>query len=121
MCFAALGSDTGGSVRGPSTATGLTGLKPTRGLIPTGGTLPLSRPLDTLGPFTRSARDCRILLEAMAQQPVSSAGPDGVEGHGLAGVHIGMDRRLLETVSAPIREAIERTAERFTQLVLPSA
>lgn len=52
----------------------------------------------------------------MAQQPVSSAGPDGVEGHGLAGVHIGMDRRLLETVSAPIREAIERTAERFTQL-----
>lgn len=116
MCFAALGSDTGGSVRGPSTATGLTGLKPTRGLIPTGGTLPLSRTLDTLGPFTRSARDCRILLEAMAQQPVSSAGPDGVEGHGLAGVHIGMDRRLLETVSAPIREAIERTAERFTQL-----
>lgn len=116
MCFAALGSDTGGSVRGPSTATGLTGLKRTRGLIPTGGTLPLSRTLDTLGPFTRSARDCRILLEAMAQQPVSSAGPDGVEGHGLAGVHIGMDRRLLETVSAPIREAIERTAERFTQL-----
>lgn len=112
MCFAALGSDTGGSVRGPSTATGLTGLKPTRGLIPTGGTLPLSRTLDTLGPFTRSARDCRIVFEAMAQQPASSVGgSDGLEG-----VRIGIDRRLLETVSAPIRGSIERTAERFEQL-----
>ena len=122
LCFAALGSDTGGSVRGPATATGLTGLKPTRGLIPTEGTIPLSRTLDTLGPFTRSARDCRIVFEAIAQQPPSADMLEqqpaalGAAFGGGEGARIGIDRRLLDTVSEQIRESIERTAERFEQL-----
>lgn len=124
LCFAALGSDTGGSIRGPATAAGLTGLKPTRGLLPTDGTIPLSRTLDTLGPFTRTARDCRIVFETLAQhesfegalekEPATLSTLSPAPGRG--SLRIGIDRGLLTTVSDEIREMVEATAERFAEL-----
>lgn len=56
-CFAALGSDTGGSVRIPAHCCGVTALKPSWGKIPVGGTMPLSPSLDTIGVLARSASD----------------------------------------------------------------
>lgn len=63
---AALGSDTGGSIRHPSAMCGLTGVKPTHGLVPLAGAMPLSPSLDTIGPLARSARDAARLLSVIA-------------------------------------------------------
>ena len=63
---AALGSDTGGSVRIPASLNGITGLKTTRGLISVYGTLALSGTLDSIGPMTRDMQDSAILTELMA-------------------------------------------------------
>ena len=66
LCPAALGSDTGGSVRIPAALNGITGLKTTRGLISLHGALALSGTLDSIGPMTRDMRDAAILTELMA-------------------------------------------------------
>ena len=68
----ALGTDTGGSVRVPSALCGITGLKPTHGLVPRTGVAALSWTLDHVGPMTRSAGDAAVLLPVMA-------GPDGLD------------------------------------------
>lgn len=72
LVFGALGSDTGGSVRLPAAACGITGLKTTWGRVPLRGAMPLSPSLDTIGPLARSAEDCAILLQAIA-------GDDGLQ------------------------------------------
>jgi len=64
-CFAATGSDTGGSIRHPAAASGLVGMKPTRHLVPIEGLIPLSQSLDTLGVLTRNVRDNLIMMCAM--------------------------------------------------------
>jgi aspartyl-tRNA(Asn)/glutamyl-tRNA(Gln) amidotransferase subunit A len=72
---AAIGSDTGGSVRIPACANGITGLKTTGGLISLQGAFPLSGTLDTIGPMTRSAEDAARLTAAMAgPEPQRTAG-----------------------------------------------
>jgi aspartyl-tRNA(Asn)/glutamyl-tRNA(Gln) amidotransferase subunit A len=66
LTFAALGSDTGGSIRMPAHFCGVTGLKTTVGRISRAGAMPLSQSLDTVGPLARSALDCALLLGLMA-------------------------------------------------------
>jgi aspartyl-tRNA(Asn)/glutamyl-tRNA(Gln) amidotransferase subunit A len=65
-CLGALGTDTGGSIRIPAAACGVTGLKPTFGLVSRHGIIPLSWSLDHAGPIARSAEDCALLLDAIA-------------------------------------------------------
>jgi aspartyl-tRNA(Asn)/glutamyl-tRNA(Gln) amidotransferase subunit A len=103
---AALGSDTGGSIRTPSALCGLAGLKPTYGLVSRGGVLPNSWSFDHCGPMARSAEDCAIVLQAIAghdpADPASASRtpPDYVaalrSGEDLAGVRIGVARHLWE-------------------------
>jgi aspartyl-tRNA(Asn)/glutamyl-tRNA(Gln) amidotransferase subunit A len=66
LTFAALGSDTGGSIRMPAHFCGVTGLKTTVGRISRAGAMPLSQSLDTVGPLARTAEDCALLLGLMA-------------------------------------------------------
>jgi aspartyl-tRNA(Asn)/glutamyl-tRNA(Gln) amidotransferase subunit A len=66
MCLAALGTDTGGSIRIPASLCGVVGLKPTRGRVSMRGVVPLSWNLDHVGPLTRSVRDAAIMLQVMA-------------------------------------------------------
>ncbi len=66
MALGALGTDTGGSVRIPAHMTGISGLKPTHGLVGRTGVRPLVRNFDHIGPMTRSAVDCALMLDAMA-------------------------------------------------------
>jgi aspartyl-tRNA(Asn)/glutamyl-tRNA(Gln) amidotransferase subunit A len=65
MCFGAIGTDTGGSIRIPSAACGTIGLKPTFGELSTAGVVPLSPSLDHVGPMTRSVADAAVLLQVM--------------------------------------------------------
>src|SRR5258708_6812515 len=66
MCFAAIGSDTGGSIREPAAFCGIVGLKPTYGRVSTRGVFPLSWSLDHVGPICRNVRDAALMLEAIA-------------------------------------------------------
>ncbi len=66
LCYGSLGSDTGGSIRFPSAANGVTGLKPTWGRVSRYGVFPLSDSLDHIGPMARSAADCAALLGVIA-------------------------------------------------------
>src|SRR6202008_3637765 len=66
LSFAALGSDTGGSIRMPALFCGVTGLKTTVGRISRAGAMPLSQSLDTVGPLARTVEDCALLLGLMA-------------------------------------------------------
>jgi aspartyl-tRNA(Asn)/glutamyl-tRNA(Gln) amidotransferase subunit A len=79
LTFAALGSDTGGSIRMPAHFCGVTGLKTTVGRISRAGAMPLSQSLDTVGPLARTAEDCALLLGLMAgadpADPTAIAGP----------------------------------------------
>ena len=79
LCAGALGSDTGGSIRGPSAFCGIVGLRPTYGRVTRHGVIPMSWSLDTIGPMTRTVEDCAIMLRAIAGRddldPSSSAEP----------------------------------------------
>ncbi|MFO1111883.1 MAG: amidase [Bradyrhizobium sp.] len=66
LTFAALGSDTGGSIRMPAHFCGITGLKTTVGLVSRAGAMPLSWTLDTVGPLAQTAEDCALLTGLMA-------------------------------------------------------
>jgi aspartyl-tRNA(Asn)/glutamyl-tRNA(Gln) amidotransferase subunit A len=78
LTFAALGSDTGGSIRMPAHFCGVTGLKTTVGRVSRAGAMPLSQSLDTVGPLARTVEDCALLLGLMAgadpQDPTAIGG-----------------------------------------------
>lgn len=101
---AALGSDTGGSIRGPASFCGITGLMPTYGLVSRAGVIPNSFTFDHCGPMSRSAEDCAILLQSIAGYDPHDAGsiaqdiPDFVSGldSGIRGLKIGVLRHYWE-------------------------
>jgi aspartyl-tRNA(Asn)/glutamyl-tRNA(Gln) amidotransferase subunit A len=68
MVFGAIGSDTGGSIRHPSTMCGVTGLKPTRNLVSAERVFPLAHTLDCVGPIAQNARDCARMLTVLMNQ-----------------------------------------------------
>jgi amidase len=106
LCYGAIGTDTGGSIRFPSGANGLTGLKPTWGRVSRFGVLPLADSLDHVGPMTRSAADAGAMLGAMAgidpNDPTTLEAPvpdylSGIE-QGIRGLRIGFDPRFIHEV-----------------------
>ena len=100
LCFGALGSDTGGSIRSPAALCGVAGIKPTYGRTSRAGVLPLSWSLDHVGPMARSVADCAVMLEAISgydpRDPASAdvAAPDFTStlNDGIAGLRIGVPR-----------------------------
>jgi aspartyl-tRNA(Asn)/glutamyl-tRNA(Gln) amidotransferase subunit A len=98
MACAALGTDTGGSVRNPATCCGIVGLKPTYDLIDRAGVFPLASSLDHVGLLTRSVEDAALLLDATAPPPASRANGAASHAaqlasdakHGLDGVRVGV-------------------------------
>lgn len=104
----ALGTDTGGSIRVPAALCGVVGFKPTYGLVPTKGVVPLSWSLDHVGPLTRTVRDSALLLDVMVPQlgdTAERATRSGGTGD-LRGVRIGVPTAWLATgMSATINTA----------------
>lgn len=101
LCYGSLGTDTGGSIRFPSSANGLTGLKPTWGRVSRYGAFELAATLDHIGPMTRSAADAGAMLSAIAgadpKDPTASLAPvpnylAGMQ-RGLRGLRVGIDAR----------------------------
>ena len=125
QCMAALGSDTGGSIRIPSGLCGIVGMKPTFGLISRHGVHPLSWSLDTVGPMTRSAHDAAIVMNALvghdSRDPSSAQvpTPDYTEGigNGLAGLRIGIpDDFFYDVIDDEVSAAICEAAGVLTEL-----
>jgi amidase len=99
LCYGAIASDTGGSIRWPSAANGLTGLKPSWGRVSRYGVFELAATLDHLGPLARSAADAAAMLAAIAgsdpNDPTAALDPVpdylAVVGQGVRGLRIGVD------------------------------
>jgi len=72
--FAAIGTDTGGSIREPASLNGVTGLKPTFGLVSRFGVVPMSASLDHVGPIARTVQDCAMLLQVLAGYDARDSG-----------------------------------------------
>ena len=118
IIFGGTGSDTGGSIRGPAALCGIAGIKPTYGLCPRTGILPLAQTLDHAGPMAWSVEDVAILLQAMAgHDPADPASADvavpdfrtGLDA-GVKGKRIGVVRHFFEAdnpVSAATAKGIE--------------
>jgi aspartyl-tRNA(Asn)/glutamyl-tRNA(Gln) amidotransferase subunit A len=118
------GSDTGGSIRGPSALCGIAGIKPTYGLSSRRGVLPLSQTLDHTGPMAWTAQDCALLLQAMAgHDPFDPASADRPVANftanlakGAKGLRIGVIRHFHEVdspVSAATKQGIEDALDIF--------
>ncbi|HEY2560295.1 MAG TPA: amidase [Caldimonas sp.] len=116
LCFGSLGSDTGGSIRFPSAANGVTGIKPTWGRVSRFGCFELAASLDHIGPMCRSAADAAIVLQAIAgsdpRDPTAllAAVPDYLAGDdgSLRGTRIGFDESYaLGDVDAEVHAAVE--------------
>ena len=102
--WAALGSDTGGSIRIPAALQGLVGFKNTARLTPTEGAVPLSTTLDTTCAITRSVRDAVLLHELLADRRVQ------LEGRPLRGYRLGVPTTLLlDGLDTPVSAAFERS------------
>lgn len=115
-----LGTDTGGSIRGPSSACGVVGLKPTLGLNGRGGIMPLALSLDTVGPMARHVSDIAVALNVMAgpdpRDPATKANEGkipadytaGLKPDALKGVKLGLLRDFMK--SDPGVDAVIETA-----------
>jgi aspartyl-tRNA(Asn)/glutamyl-tRNA(Gln) amidotransferase subunit A len=121
------GSDTGGSIRGPAALCGISGIKPTYGLISRAGILPLAFSLDHAGPMAWTAEDCAILLQAMAGHDPADPGsanrpiPDyrkALTGD-VKGMRIGLIRHFYtrdNEANTATRQAIETAAKKLEEM-----
>jgi aspartyl-tRNA(Asn)/glutamyl-tRNA(Gln) amidotransferase subunit A len=106
--FAALGSDTGGSIRLPSAFCGLAGIRPTHGRVSVENILPLCPSLDTVGPLTRTVEDAALMLEVIAPGFAADLAKPS------AGLRIG--RAFQEDCDPEIASAIEASLDVFRRL-----
>ncbi|MFN4016231.1 MAG: amidase [Reyranella sp.] len=107
MAVAALGTDTGGSVRIPAAVCGLVGFKPTARRVPIDGVIPLSTSLDSIGPLANSVEDCAIVDAVFAAEPISV--PDAAP---LSGLRFAIPRHfVMDELDATVAKAFERAAK----------
>ena len=119
QCMGALGTDTGGSVRIPSSLCGIVGLKPNFGRVSRYGVYPLSWSLDTVGPMTRRVRDAALILNVIAgydSRDTSSANRPVEDftaslGQGIKGLLIGIPQEFFfEIIDPEVKDAVYRAA-----------
>ncbi|WP_428530959.1 amidase [Rhodopila sp.] len=104
LCMGAMGSDTGGSIRGPAAWCGIAGHKPTYGLLSRRGILPLSFSLDHAGPMCWTSEDCALMMQVLACHDPADPGSAAVTpvdyaagmGKSLAGLRVGVVRHFFE-------------------------
>lgn len=119
-CFAALGSDTGGSIRQPASYCGVTGMKPTYGTVSRYGLIAYASSLDQIGPLTKDVTDCAAVLDAIASydpKDSTSVKRDTVSfsaalGKEIKGLRIGIPTDYLgDGLSPEVKKAVLKAAE----------
>src|SRR5712671_5185403 len=134
LCFAAIGTDTGGSIRFPSAANGVVGLKPTWGRVSRHGVFPLGESLDHIGPMTRSVADAALVLSVVAgRDELDDTSLDAplddyaaaIEA-GANGIRVGVDENYIARASSDVATAVisaicdlERIGARILKVKLP--
>lgn len=125
LCYGAIGTDTGGSIRFPSNACGVTGIKPTWGRVSRYGAFELAASMDHIGPMARSVEDSAAILYAIAgpdeKDPTASHAPVqdylGEISRGVEGMRIGVDHHWNnDDVDAPTRQMVADAIEVMAKL-----
>src|SRR5262245_249447 len=125
LCYGSIGTDTGGSIRFPSAANGIVGLKPTYGRVSRYGVFPLAESLDHVGPMVRRAGDAAVMFEVIAgfdsNDPTSLRDPVphmlNELQKGVRGLRVGFDRRFaIEGIQPEQSAAIEAAVDALRQL-----
>ena len=126
LCAGSLGSDTGGSIRGPSAFCGIVGLRPTYGRVTRFGVIPMSWSLDTVGPMTHTVEDCAIMLQAIAghdERDSSSARepvPDYSDSFGEwpRGARVALPREAMDFdgLNGEVRSAVAVAADQLAEI-----
>jgi aspartyl-tRNA(Asn)/glutamyl-tRNA(Gln) amidotransferase subunit A len=115
LCVAALGSDTGGSIRQPAAFCGIVGFKPSYGRVSRSGVMAMASSLDQIGPMTKTVEDTRMLFEAIQgvdpRDQTTVAFPAMSKRHTVKGLRIGLPRQawgqgMTDEVRAALEEAI---------------
>ncbi len=121
LCVAAIGTDTGGSVRLPASLCGVSGLRPTFGAVSNRGIQPVSRSLDTVGPLARSVEDVLAVLESIIG--FDRGDPTSVDGHvdltaptSVAGLRVGIVDSLLDASDPAVAACVRGAADVFREL-----
>jgi aspartyl-tRNA(Asn)/glutamyl-tRNA(Gln) amidotransferase subunit A len=124
-CIAALGSDTGGSIRQPAAFCGVVGLKPTYGRVSRYGLVAFASSLDQIGPITKNVKDSAILLNAIAGHDLSDstsadvAVPDftAAIGKDIKGMKIGIPKEyFIEGIDKEVEEAVRQGIKQLESL-----
>jgi aspartyl-tRNA(Asn)/glutamyl-tRNA(Gln) amidotransferase subunit A len=125
IAFAALGTDTGGSVRQPAALSGVVGLKPSYGRVSRFGLVAFASSLDQAGPLTKTVRDAALLLKAIAgpdpqdSTSLNEAVPDysaNLKGE-LRGVRLGLPKEyMIDGIDTQVRTAVEAAVAHFQSL-----
>ncbi|MDQ7980836.1 amidase [Paraburkholderia sp. SARCC-3016] len=125
LCYGALGTDTGGSIRLPSAINGVVGLRPTYGRVSNSGIVPLAWTMDTAGPMTRTVEDCALVFNAIAgadpTDPATASVP--VDDYlsrmsvGVRGLRIGIvPRYFFSHIQSDVKRAVEQALKTFEEL-----
>ena len=120
--FAAIGTDTAGSVREPAAACGIVGLKPTYGRVSVEGVIPLSISLDHVGPLTTSVADAAAVFDAIAESDPKAApgiaGQPPISTPGTRNLRIGVPRKyFFDGLDSEISAAVEDALTTFKKIV----
>lgn len=125
LCYGAIGTDTAGSIRLPAAYCGITGLKPSFGLVSVRGVIPLSWSLDHLGPMARTVADCALMLQAIAHYDAKDINcqkfppvyyPSAMR-EPTTSLRIGLAKEFFQDVDAEIVNAIETAVALIRKLV----
>jgi aspartyl-tRNA(Asn)/glutamyl-tRNA(Gln) amidotransferase subunit A len=130
QCIAALGTDTGGSIRQPAACCGVVGLKPTYGRVSRYGVIAFASSLDQVGPMTKDATDCALMLEAIAgHDPAdSTSAPAPVPAYAsyldgnIKGIRVGLPKDyfvpgMQPLVMKAVRDAVQTLGRNGAQII----
>ncbi len=121
-CYAAIGTDTGGSIRLPSAINGIVGIRPTYGRVSNHGIIPLAWSMDTAGPMARTVADCALMFGAVAGHDPRDAStarmpvPDYTEGleAGIEGLRIGIiPGYFFHHLQRPVHDAVSTALDKL--------